>query len=120
MSIVRGFSIIGNTLKNQAYAQHIRRAIAEVEKGKSIASILGEKEKLFPATVVEMISVAEQSGALDDMTLQLAEHYEEEVSATLDGLSVIIEPILMLILGVAIGTIAIAVLWPMYNLVNVI
>lgn len=120
MSIVKGFTIIGNTLKNQAYAEHIRKGIAKVEKGTGISAILAENEKLFPPTVVEMISVAEQSGALDDMTLQLAEHFEEEVSSTLDGLSVIIEPILMLILGVAIGTIAIAVLWPMYNLVNVI
>lgn len=120
MSIVRGFSIMSKTIRNQAYARHIERGVADIEKGKSIATILGANEKLFPPTVVEMLSVAEQSGALDDMTLQLAEHFEEEVSSTLEGLSVIIEPILMLILGVAIGTIAIAVLWPMYNLVNVV
>jgi len=81
---------------------------------------LSNDEVLFPATMVEIMIVGEQSGSLDEMSGELAEHYEEEVASALDGLSVLIEPILMLFLGVGVGTIAVAVLWPMYNLVNVI
>ncbi len=118
--IVQAFQIIANTLGNQAYKTFVTVNIPQLEKGISIGEVLAGDDTLFPPTVVQIMIVGEESGTIDEMSEQLAEHYEQEVSSTLDGLSVLIEPILMLILGVGVGLIAVAVLWPMYNLVNVI
>ncbi|HLD21697.1 MAG TPA: type II secretion system F family protein [Patescibacteria group bacterium] len=118
--VIRIFEIIANTLGNIAYKQYMQLMIPQLERGVSIGEAIGKDAALFPPTVVEMIIVAEASGSLEEMTNDIAIHYEEEVSSTLDGLSVLIEPVLMLILGAAIGLIAVAILWPMYNLVNVI
>jgi type IV pilus assembly protein PilC len=120
LPIIRAFEIISNTLRNKAYQKLLKDAIPQLERGVSIGKLLSEDPLLFPPTVVEMITVGEQSGALDEMAKDIADHYEEEVSSTLDGLSVLIEPVLMLILGGAVGLIAVAILWPMYNLVNVV
>lgn len=120
MPIVKSLQIIANTIKNRAYKNYIIGMIPEMERGNSIGKTLGNDELLFPPTIIEMMTVAEESGTIEEMTKQIAEHYEEEISSTLDGLSVLIEPILMLILGVGVAIIAVAVLWPMYNLVNVI
>ncbi|MBI2410456.1 MAG: type II secretion system F family protein [Candidatus Kerfeldbacteria bacterium] len=118
--IIETFTIITKTLGNRAYQEFLRTIIPQLERGVSIGAAIGQNPQLFPATVVEMIIVAEASGSLEEMTKEIAEHFEEEVSTAMDGLSVLIEPLLMLSLGVAVGLIAVAVLWPMYNLVNVI
>lgn len=118
--IVEAFRIIANTLGNRSYTQYVQNCIPQLEKGVSIGEVLDKDPVLFPATVVQLMIVGEQSGTVDEMSDQMAEHYEQEVSSTLDGLSVLIEPVLMLMLGVGVGLIAVAVLWPMYNLVNVI
>lgn len=118
--IIKAFDIITKTLKNRQYRICLQEGIPQLERGVGIGEVLGQDELLFPPTVVEMVKVAEKSGALDEMTGEIADHYEEEVSSALDGLSVLIEPILMLLLGIGVAFIAVAVLWPMYNLVNVI
>lgn len=118
--IIQSFRIIANTMGNLAYKQLLTEAMPRLEKGESIASVLHRDDRLFPSTVTEIFTVGEASGALDELSNELAEHYEQEVSSALDGLSVLIEPVLMLFLGLGVGLIAVAVLWPMYNLVNVI
>jgi len=120
ISVVHTFQTIAKTVGNRSYKKYLNEAVAQLEKGTTIGVVLSNDEVLFPATMVEIMIVGEQSGSLDEMSGELAEHYEEEVASALDGLSVLIEPILMLFLGVGVGTIAVAVLWPMYNLVNVI
>lgn len=118
--IVQAFSIIAKTLGNRSYRSFVEAAVPQLEKGVGIGAVLNGDPVLFPPTVVEIMIVGEESGSLDELSGELAEHYEQEVSSALDGLSVLIEPLLMLVLGVGVGTIAVAVLWPMYNLVNVI
>ncbi len=118
--IIQSFHIISNTMSNMAYKELLTAAMPRLEKGESIAAVLHHDDRLFPSTVTEIFTVGEASGALDELSGELAEHYEQEVSSALDGLSVLIEPVLMLFLGLGVGLIAVAVLWPMYNLVNVI
>ncbi len=118
--IVQSFHIMANVVGNEAYKRFLQNASRDLEAGVAIGTVLEGNAKLFPPTVTEMISVGEESGALDDMTKEMAEFYEEEASSTLDGLSTLIEPILMLFLGVGVALIAVAVLYPMYQLVNVI
>ncbi|OGY85436.1 MAG: hypothetical protein A2233_02465 [Candidatus Kerfeldbacteria bacterium RIFOXYA2_FULL_38_24] len=118
--IITSFQIITRTMQNRQYIQALQKAVPKLEQGIPIGQVLAEDNVLFPPTVIEMIIVAEKSGALEEMTEEIAIHYEEEVSSALDGLSVLIEPVLMLFLGAAVALIAVAVLLPMYSLVNVI
>ncbi len=118
--IVQAFSIIQNTLGNRAYRKHINQSIPELEKGIAIGETLSDDELLFPQTAIKIITIGETSGTLEEMANEVAEHYEQEVASALDRLSVLIEPLLMLLLGLGVAIIAVAVLWPMYNLVNVI
>jgi type IV pilus assembly protein PilC len=88
-----------------------------VESGRTIAEPLQET-KVFPAMVVQMIGVGEQTGALDAMLNKIAEFYEEEVDNAVQGLMKLMEPIMIGILGVVIGTIVIAMYMPMFDLIS--
>ena len=70
--------------------------------------------------MVQMTSIGEESGALDDMLNKIAEFYEEEVDAAVASLSSLMEPIIMVVLGVIIGTILVAMYLPLFNLGNVV
>ena len=84
-----------------------------VEEGKTISAPLLET-KVFPPMVCQMISVGEQTGALDQMLSKIADFYEDEVDTAVSGLMKLIEPIMIVILGVIIGTIVIAMYLPMF------
>ena len=84
-----------------------------VEEGKTISAPLVET-KVFPSMVCQMISVGEQTGALDQMLSKIADFYEDEVDTAVNGLMKLIEPIMIVILGVIIGTIVIAMYLPMF------
>ena len=90
---------------------------ASVEEGKTISEPLGDTD-VFPAMVVQMIAVGEQTGALDTMLSKIAEFYEEEVDIAVAGLMKLLEPIMIAILGVVIGGIVIAMYMPMFSLIS--
>ena len=75
---------------------------------------------MFPNMMVQMTSIGEESGALDDMLNKIAEFYEEEVDAAVASLSSLMEPVIMVVLGVIIGTILVAMYLPLFNLGNVV
>ena len=95
-------------------------ASEKVKKGITIVKSLEEQPKLFPPIVTQMINIGEESGTLDTITEEVADFYEEEVDQTMNGLSTIIEPILMVVIGVAVAFMALSVLQPMYGLVDAI
>jgi type IV pilus assembly protein PilC len=94
------------------------QASNEVKKGVSIVKTLQEKPKLFPPVVTQMLAVGEESGTLDSISDEIANFFEEDVDQTAAGLSSIIEPILMLIIGGVVAVMALAILMPMYGLVQ--
>ncbi|MDD5039800.1 MAG: type II secretion system F family protein [Patescibacteria group bacterium] len=118
--IVQTLQIISKTLSNIYYKEAMIDASEKVKKGISIVKSLEEKPKLFPPIVTQMINIGEESGTLDSIAESMAVFYEEDVDQTMAGLSAIIEPILMLILGVAVAFMALSVLMPMYGLVEAI
>lgn len=114
--IVRSFTIIERTMANVHYREAMALAAESLKKGKSIAESLEQKPKLFPPMVTQMVSVGESSGKLDDLSRDLADFYETDVDETLSGFSTIIEPILLLLLGIGVAAIAVAVLLPIYSI----
>ena len=89
-----------------------------LEKDKILSTILLAHEHIYPPYLGETAAVGEETGDLANMLLSVAESYEEDVSDKMKNISTIIEPVLMVVIGLAVGFFAIAVITPMYSLVN--
>ncbi len=118
--IVESFQITSKTLGNYYYRKTMKNASELLKKGVSVTEALQGNVKLFPPIVTQMISVGEQSGSLDSILENLAVFYEEEVTNVMNNLSSIIEPVLILLLGLGVGAIAVSVIMPMYSLTQAI
>lgn len=118
--IVQSFNITSRTLGNIFYREAMLESAEKIKKGSSINLILREYPTLFPPVVTQMITVGEESGSVDTILEELAEFYEEEVDQTMKNLPSIIEPVLMLVLGIGVAGMAVAVLMPMYSLSDAI
>jgi type IV pilus assembly protein PilC len=114
--IVQGLEVAGDSLGNILYQELVTQAAGEVKLGKPLAESLGKDEKLFPVIVVQMIQVGEESGTVQEILEQLAQHYEEEVDDTLKNISSIIEPLLLLVIGGVVGLLAMALIAPIYSI----
>ena len=115
--ILDGLEITARTAGNAIIEDAILAVRKSVEEGKSISEPLAQT-KVFPAMVVQMINVGEQTGALDQMLSKIADFYEEEVDTAVAGLMKLIEPIMITILGVIIGTIVTAMYLPLYSVLT--
>jgi type IV pilus assembly protein PilC len=115
--ILDGLQITARTAGNAVVEDAIMATRKSVEEGKTISEPLGDTE-VFPAMVVQMIAVGEQTGALDAMLSKIADFYEEEVDTAVAGLMKLLEPVLIAFLGVAIGGIVIAMYMPMFSLIG--
>jgi type IV pilus assembly protein PilC len=114
--IVQGLEVSGNSLSNIPYRDIVMNASSDVKLGKPLADSLGKDNSLFPILVVQMLQVGEESGTVEEILEQLANHYEEEVDTTLRNLSSIIEPLLLLVIGGIVGVLAVALISPIYNI----
>jgi type IV pilus assembly protein PilC len=117
LPIIQALKIVADVINNVVYREIITNAATELQNGKSISdSISGYRE--FPAIVVQMVRVGEQTAQLDDILLKLAVFYEKEVEAKVSTLTTLLEPLIMIILGVAVGGLVAGVLLPIYNLAS--
>ena len=114
--IVQALEVAGESLGNIPYQELVGETAKEVRLGKSLAQILSKNDTLFPVLVVQMIQVGEESGTVQEILEQMAEHYEAEVDDTLKNLSSIIEPLLLLVIGGVVGLLAVALISPIYNI----
>ncbi|REJ75772.1 MAG: type II secretion system F family protein [Acidobacteria bacterium] len=115
--ILDGLEITAKTSGNAIVEDAIMSVRKSVEEGKTISEPLLET-KVFPAMVCQMINVGEQTGALDQMLSKIADFYEDEVDAAVDGLMKLLEPLMIAFLGVVIGTIVAAMYLPMYSIIQ--
>lgn len=113
--ILDGLEITARTAGNTVIEDAIMVVRKAVEEGKTISGPLSET-KVFPSMVCQMISVGEQTGALDAMLSKIADFYEEEVDTAVQGLMKLLEPIMIVVLGGIIGTIVTAMYLPMFEL----
>lgn len=114
--IVKTFEIIGKTLGNIHYQNAMKMAAEQLKTGATVQKCLEVYPALFTPIILQMIAVGEESGTLDTITEELASFYEEEVDQTMNNLSTIIEPIIMLILGAGVALMAAAIILPIYSL----
>ncbi|MFH1192025.1 MAG: type II secretion system F family protein [bacterium] len=114
--IVDSFRITSSIMKNSRYRAELLEVADDIKKGISIKSAMDSHKEIFPPVVLQMIAVGEETGALDDILDEVAIFYEEEVTGIMETLPSIIEPVLMLLLGLAVGFMAVAIIMPMYSL----
>jgi type IV pilus assembly protein PilC len=115
--ILEGLEITARTSGNSIVEDAIMVTRKSIEEGKTISGPL-EETGVFPSMVVQMISVGEQTGALDNMLSKIADFYEDEVDEAVANLMALLEPIMILFLGVMIGGIVISMYMPMFSLIG--
>jgi len=119
VAILDGLDITARTAGNKIVEQAVLRTRASIAEGKTIAEPL-KASGVFPPMVVQMIAVGEQTGALDAMLGKIADFYDEEVDTAVANLTALLEPMLMVFLGVVIGGVVIAMYLPIFKLVTVV
>jgi type IV pilus assembly protein PilC len=119
VAILEGLDITARTAGNKVVEQAVLRTRASIAEGKTISEPL-RASGVFPPMVVQMIAVGEQTGALDTMLGKIADFYDEEVDTAVANLTALLEPMLMVFLGVVIGGVVIAMYLPIFKLVQVV
>ena len=117
--VLETLDIVAGTAGNQVVAAAVLDAKDRVRMGEGIAAALGA-HKVIPSMVTQMIAVGEETGALDEMLGRIADYYEREVEATVDSLTSLIEPLLMVMMGVSVGGMVIALYMPMFQIINLV
>ncbi len=120
VSISRALTITRDVLQNIYYKHALEEALQTVEKGEPMSSVFKHHENLYPVMVGEMMEVGEETGKLSSMLIDIALFYEGEVEAKTKDLSTIIEPVLMIFIGAAVGFFAVSMLSPMYSIMDAI
>jgi len=116
VEVVQAFTITHDVLQNSYYKEVLAEASEKIQKGSTFAEIFEGKEHLYPILVSEFIAVGEETGTLPQMLIEVAQFYEKEVEQKTKDMSTIIEPVLMIIVGAAVGFFAISMISPIYSI----
>jgi len=116
--IIKSLAIVSESIGNKVIEEKLKDAMMDVEKGIPLSEPIS-RIKYFPPLVSSMIAVGEQTGQLDKILLNIARIYEEDTNNLLKGLTSLLEPLIMLVVGVAVAFLAVAVILPIYQLTNV-
>ena len=117
--ILTGLEITARTSGNRVIQEAIMAARASIREGETIAAPL-RVSSVFPPMVVQMISVGEETGALDDMLTRIADFYDAEVDTAVESLTSLIEPLMIVFMGSVVGGMVVAMYLPMFKLINVV
>ena len=113
--ILDGLDIVAKTAGNMVIEAALRNVRASISEGRTIAEPLAQSG-VFPGMVVQMIAVGEEAGAMESMLGKIADFYDEEVDAAVDGLTAMLEPLMMVFLGGSVGSILIAMYLPIFKI----
>ncbi|MBI4458176.1 type II secretion system F family protein [Candidatus Uhrbacteria bacterium] len=116
--LVQGFDIVAVSVGNEDYRAEISDMREELRKGLSLAEGFRKREHYFPRLVTSLVSVGEKTGTLEKSLDTISVFYEKEAERTLNSLVTLLEPLLLLIMGFVVGTIAISVLLPIYQMIS--
>ena len=115
VAVLEALNVTARAVGNVVYEQALVEAAEQVKNGKTLSSVI-EKNDLFPPIVAQMLAVGEETGQTDTVLVKVADFYEEEVDVAIDGISSIIEPVMILIMGSMVGLIAASVMGPIAGL----
>ncbi|HWP70207.1 MAG TPA: type II secretion system F family protein [Gemmatimonadaceae bacterium] len=119
VSILDGLEITAKTAGNRVIQDAIMQSRASIAGGDTIAAPL-QKSQVFPPMVISMIAVGEQTGGLDEMLSKIADFYDEEVDAAVSNLLSLLEPIMIVFLGVVVGGMVVAMYLPIFDMINAV
>jgi type IV pilus assembly protein PilC len=117
--IIQAIQIVGEIINNTVYRDILAEVSVKVSNGNSISDSLADYKE-FPIIVTQMVKVGEQSAKLDEILMKMASYYEKEVDDKVAVLSTLLEPIIMIILGLAVGALVAGILLPIYNLASTV
>jgi type IV pilus assembly protein PilC len=117
--ILEVLSIVANTCGNVIMEKAIRTASGDIERGDCISAALG-KHAIFPSMIIRMMTAGEQTGKIDAMLERVADFLDEEIDTTLSGLTSLIEPLLIVFLGIVIGGIVVCMFLPIFKMSTII
>ncbi|MFA5022373.1 MAG: type II secretion system F family protein [Patescibacteria group bacterium] len=121
LTIDQAIVITSDTTANFVYQKKLKESLPQIQKGKRLSDIFSEfkqsrRSPIFPLLVIKMIGVGERSGRLDESMTYLADYYEKEVDHTTKNLTTVLEPILLIFVGLMVGFIAVSVITPIYQI----
>lgn len=119
VSILDGLEITAKTAGNRVIQDAIMASRASIAGGDTIAAPLA-KSSVFPPMVISMIAVGEQTGGLDEMLTKIADFYDEEVDAAVSGLLSLLEPVMIVFLGIVVGGMVVAMYLPIFDMINAV
>jgi type IV pilus assembly protein PilC len=119
VSILDGLEITAKTAGNRVISDAIMASRASIAGGDTISAPLA-KSNVFPPMVISMIAVGEQTGGLDEMLAKIADFYDEEVDAAVSGLLSLLEPVMIVFLGVVVGGMVVAMYLPIFDMINAV
>ena len=119
VSILDGLEITARTAGNMVIHNAVMESRASIAGGETIAGPL-QKSNVFPPMVISMIAVGEQTGGLDEMLSKIADFYDDEVDAAVSALLALMEPIMIVVLGVIVGGMVVAMYLPIFDMVNAV
>ncbi len=118
IDITQAFQIASKTIANASYKRALLKVKAGTEAGIPASTSLEEFPRLFPKITTRMLSVGEQTGKLEETFIYLSDFYEDELDAMTKNLSTILEPVLLLVIGISVAYIALAIIMPVYNFIG--
>src|SRR3972149_9294241 len=115
VSVLEAMDIVSRSTKNMIFNEEIREVAEKVKNGSPMAEPL-KQSKIFPIMVSQMVGVGEETGNMDKMLTKVSEHYERQIDNLTKNISSIIEPIIMLVVGVGIGFVIVSIIMPIYKM----
>ncbi len=117
--ILEVLQIVSQTVGNVVMEKAVQTAATDIERGESISAALA-KHPIFPSMIIRMVTAGEQTGKIDNMLERIADFLDEEIETTLSGLTALIEPILIVFLGVVVGGMVICMFLPIFKLPEIV
>lgn len=117
VAVLDALEVTGGAIGNKVIEGELKEAAKEVKNGKQLSEPLS-RSKYFPAIVSQMLAIGEETGEIDTILIKVADFYEEEVDVVIDGISALIEPVMIIVLGAMVGLIAASVMGPIASLSN--
>jgi len=115
VGVLDTLTVIARSIGNTVIEQELNDAIKEVRNGKQLSEALSQSQ-VFPPIVAQMLAVGEETGQIDTVLIKVADYYEEEVDALVDGIASIIEPLMIVVLGGMVGLVALSVMGPITSM----